>query len=348
MDEKDVLNVEQQDTEEQFDDDDLALMEELGQRMAAIRKAAESGESPSEEKEPDEADPDGEEQDKKGEEKAAEEDKPESEDKGEEQPATEEEPAKRVFTEEEIEALINERVQAAVREASQKAADAVLAKERAREDSARRKLRDVELLIGKSLDELIAEYRGYQVQMLMDRDGLDEDTARRIIEAEARARQLEAMEQERQREHQVWVAKNKFAQDLAEFLNDPKADPSVKKLTAKYRQDIEDLAFDAFEKGNMISMEVARDYILGKHLPELLKEQQAELERAKAAAEQRVLKNVQERSKVKPESGSAPSVPSVPTLSREERAFLKGFASLAGLTDDDIADIAKKRAARKK
>lgn len=240
----------------------------------------------------------------------------------EEKPAIEE-PTKPPLSDEEFEAQVNakvqERIDAAVRDASQKAADAVVARERAKEDSARKALRDYELKAGKKLDQLIAEVTGQQVQALVDQ-GYDEQQARDHVTAQARVRELEAKEQERQFEHQVQTLRNAFAQDKLRYLSAAEVDDDDKALIRRYDAEISAFAEGQLSQGQPMDFEVALTYFIGLKRKEWRTDQKAALDKAKETAEQRTLKNVQERGKAKVESGGvAAKTDALPSLNTDQK-----------------------------
>lgn len=257
--------------------------------------------------------------------------------KPEEQPPTEQ-PTEKRYTDAELQEAIRE----AVRKASQEAADAVIKRERARQESAVAKLRDLEAVFGVSLDTIVAQGRESKVREAMETFAMDEETARQYVATREENARLKALEQQRQFEHQVQTLRNTFIQDKLKFMADAQSDPDIKKLAQKYDAEIVAFAEEALANGQQLSYDVARDYVLGRHQKEILAELRAEAEKLKAAAQQKTLKDVQNRAKVAPET-AAPNAPQSGGLDRGDKAFLKKL----GLDDKAIAEIEAERFRKK-
>lgn len=239
-----------------------------------------------------------------------------------------------------IEAEATKRAQELFEQQRQKLVDEIIRKERIRDESAKKQLKELELATGMTYDQLLSRGRNTRIQEVIDQ-GYDEQTAKRLVQTEEENARLKDSETQRQREHAIVKLKDEYRDERDRFLNDASLHPEVKALIKEHIKDVDEFAHSSIDDGRKMPFDVALDYQLGnilrKKLPEILDQRMK-------ATEQRVLADVSRRGKVAPEAAGT-SVPSTPesTLKPEQRNILKQL----GLDKEDIDSVARKRAKRK-
>lgn len=183
--------------------------------------------------------------------------------------------------------------------------DGVIKKERTREDNALKRLRDVELAAGMPIDQLLQRTRQQRISAKMDETGLDEDTARRFVEQEEKVARYEAEQARIQQEREEEQRANAYLRERNTFLADTTKDPVRRAFAQKYAAEIDMLS----ENGAKLTYEVARDFVLGQKMEEIVK---AREEAVKAAATKPTGK-----APVVSSTGRAPA--SAPVLTAQEK-----------------------------
>lgn len=238
--------------------------------------------------------------------------------KPEAEPAVTDPPAKVDPPAIDIEAELEKRLQAKMAEAEQRyqqdkqrAIDAVTARHKKQEDTAVRKLRDLQAQTGMDVDALLETSRARQIEHLQVEQGLTEQAARELVAAREKAALYEAREAERQREFEEGIKTNEYRNQKLDFLSDAKQPDIYKKALQKYGDEV-----DAFsDQGKQVAFEVALKYTAGLHLPEIVAElskeaeakliaKAAEVETARKVGEQTAIRNIQQRGKAAPETKS--------------------------------------------
>lgn len=159
--------------------------------------------------------------------------------------------------------------------------DGVIKKERSREDSALKRLRDLELRAGAPIDQLMQQVFANRVQQVVDTTGLDEETARRMVEQEEKVKRYEAEQERMQQEREEEKKVNTYITERNTWLADTSVTADLRAFAQKYAADIEAIS----DGGRLMSYAVARDYVLGQKLPEIIKaREEAAAAKAKQAA----------------------------------------------------------------
>lgn len=175
-------------------------------------------------------------------------------------------------------------------------------------------VRQLQELTGMDLKSVIDHVKKNKITQQAEEMGITEEEAEQIFEKDNRLREMEGQMQQQSQEYQNLI----YSQEKSKYLNDP--------LVKKYEKEI-----DEFSKGGAaLPFEPAMNYILGKKVlsGEITKN-------ISQAAEQKTLKNVQNRAKVAPvnssQAGKKSSASS--SLSKEERALAKTL----GVTPSEFA-----------
>lgn len=164
--------------------------------------------------------------------------------------------------------------------------------DRMKRDRKSAEVRELEAATGKTITQILQEQREARIQEVALENGWDEQRATAHVNSEQRLRDLEAREIETTRLQDELVRKTAYTQAKAEYHNHAEVDPVLKQYAKQFAPDI-----DAFSKeGMQVDYPVATTYVLGTKLPQIIKA-------VEAAVEQRVLKSVQTRGAVRPESG---------------------------------------------
>lgn len=208
----------------------------------------------------------------------------------------------------------------------------VRAQEREAQEKAKQKLRDLEIASGLKYEELLSHQRNSRKQEAAERFAMSEEDAETYVLEREELIRLKAEREAVQKEREEEKATAAFALMRTNYLSDASTPAHLKALTQKYAADI-----DAFaDSGKTIPFNVARDFVLGQKLNEILSSRDS-------VKEQQVIDNINKRSKVKPESGGS-EVASVETFSRADRAELAKL----GLDAKAIAEIETERSRKKK
>lgn len=223
----------------------------------------------------------------------------------------------------------------------QRAVDAVIRKERTREDSARKRINQLEIIAGIPFDQIIAQVRQNRVQSLVDRLGIDETEARQLVEAEEERARLKAEREQILREREFEKKQNEYLAARNAFLSDRSVPAEIRAFAQKYANEI-DLISDF---GRAMTYEVARDYVLGRKMAEILKAREL-------AAEQKVLAKVQKGGTKPPAPNSGKPPASEPVLTAAEKQM--AYALYANLSKAEAerryakakAELAKMRGQR--
>jgi len=162
----------------------------------------------------------------------------------------------------------------------QKAIDSVIAKERKREDSAVRKLRDLQAATGMDPDKLLESHRARQIEHLVTEQNLSEEAARELVISREKAALYESREAERQREHEEQTKTTAYRQQKLDFVADAKQPDIYKKALQKFGTEIDQFS----DYGRGVDFDVALKYVAGLHLPEIQSELQADYEAKIASA----------------------------------------------------------------
>lgn len=229
----------------------------------------------------------------------------------------------------------------------QKTIDAIVAKERKRQDTDSRKLRDLLAKTGKSYDELAEIHATREVERLQNEEGLTEAAARRLVEADQKARLLESQEADRVREHEEQTKATAYRMEKADFMADAKQPDIFKKALQKYGPEVD--AFSDYGKG--VLFDVALKYVAGQHLNDIVADLQkdsdaklaaksAEADAREKAAEQRAIRNIGQRAKAAPETSTSGTAQKAPLPS--------GTAELALAMGLKPSAIAKTMASKKR
>lgn len=217
-------------------------------------------------------------------------------------------------------------------EDKQRAIDAVIKKERTKEDSARKVLRDFEARYGMPLDKAAEANRQRRIEHLMTEKGWSEEDARSVVALEEERALARAREEEEKREREEFTATTTYRQQKLDFLSDPNAKAAHKKALQKYGSEV-----DAFsDHGRGVEFMVALKYVAGEHLDEieaeLLKESneretklKADIEAARKAGEQKAIRNITNGSKAKPETSTTGVTPPEASLTPMELQTAKAF-----------------------
>lgn len=215
-------------------------------------------------------------------------------------PASEDPLSAKLYTQKDL----DERVQRAI--------DAVIKKERTREDSARRQISQLEIIAGMHMDQIMAQIRQNRIQSLVDRLGIDETEAAELVEAEVERARLKAEREQILREREEEKKVNAYLAERNTFLADKSVPAEVRAFAQKYAAEIDAIA----DHGRALTYSVARDYVLGQKMAEILKAREQ-------AAEQRTLAKVQKGGSKPPapNSGKPPASEPVLTVAEKEMAY---------------------------
>lgn len=220
---------------------------------------------------------------------------------------TPEPPKGKTYTDEEVDAMLNDRVQRAV--------NAVVAKERQREEAATRKLRDLEVATGKPFEQLLAEQRGARIEQAQSRFSMDDDEAKRYVAEQEELAKLKHEREESKRRDQEREQELVFSRQRDAFLADNSVDANLKELAKRFAIEVAEFS----DNGRALDYRTSLNQIIGQHWPAIQAEQKAREDKIRLAAEQQTLKNVQARGAVKPETAGAAAANEAPPLSGMER-----------------------------
>lgn len=220
----------------------------------------------------------------------------------------------------------------------QRAVDSVIRKERTREDSARKQIHQLEIIAGMSLDKIMAQIRQNKIQALTDRLGIDETEARQMVEAEEERARLKAEREQMLRERELEKKMNAYLTERNTYLADNSVPAEMRAFAQKYAAEIDELA----DHGRTMTYAVARDYVLGRRMHEILKAREQ-------AAEQRTLAKVQKGGAKPPAPDAGKATATGPVLTAEEKEI--AYAMYANLSKAEAerryakakAELAKRR-----
>jgi len=218
------------------------------------------------------------------------------EEKPVETPPTEEPPKEKLFTQAEIDRIIGERLA---------------------RDKKVQLVRELETEAGLDMEAIVTHVRNNRIQNTAEQMGVTEDEARKIIEAQEKSQKLEAELNEVKQKQELFTKNTVYAQDKAKQINNP--------LVKKYEKEI-----DAFSnQGALVDFNTAMRYVIGTKVMEgeLLKD-------VKTATEQRVLRDVNTRSKTTSVSTGKATAGGVVTLTKEQQKY----ARILGLSDKEYGE----------
>lgn len=184
----------------------------------------------------------------------------------------------------------------------------VIGKERKREDSALKKLRDLELAAGAPLDKLMTQIREGRIQAVMDSTGLDEETARRMVLQEEELARIKAEREREMQEREEEKKVNAYILERNTWLADKNVPADLRAFAQKYAAEIEAIS----DGGRLMSYSVARDYVLGQKLPEIIRAREE-------AAAAKVMANVQKSGTKAPVPATGKPPASAPVLTAQEK-----------------------------
>jgi len=234
--------------------------------------------------------------------------------KSEEEPEDETGKGKKPSTsEDDLEAIVNQRVIAEVNR---------IIPERLARDRKTQQVQQLEKITGISLEQITKNVIDNMVAEKADELGCSEDEARKIVEKDIELANIKLEKEQETEQKQVEstvMQQVQYLQDKTAFLQKPKLSKLIKEFEAE---------IDAFsQKGQILDFETAMNQILGQKLAtgELLKKVQA-------GAEQKAIRGNEKRSK------SAPAVQkggntSTATLTKEERLI----AAQLGVSEAEYA-----------
>lgn len=182
--------------------------------------------------------------------------------------------------------------------------------ERLARDRKAKTLRDLEALTGKTAEQLLEEQRSAKVGEVAYEHGWDEATAKKYVEEQEELQRLRAERQQTQEERERLERMNAYTTAKNAWQANPKISDKKRALAKKYTADID--AFSDFGKG--VAYEVAVDFIIGQKVDELLAENGQ-------ATEQKVLRNVEKRERVKPAKAKGGAASAEPEMTKHERLF---------------------------
>lgn len=162
-------------------------------------------------------------------------------------------------------------------------------------------VRELEMVAGKSLEEIVAEKRSQRLQEIAERYGVDEEEARRLLESEEKAKRLELEYRElEQRQNDLARLITYHAQKMQHMSNP---------LAKRYEKEVDEFT----NHGIYVDFGTGLAYVLGQKLlsGELMRDLQT-------AVEQRTIANIDKRSRAAPEAGTNVK-PAGSTLTPEEK-----------------------------
>lgn len=221
---------------------------------------------------------------------------------------------KHTMSEEEVDALVNDRVVAEVNRIIQG---------RLARDRKTQQVTHLEKLTGMSLEQVTQTVVENMVEAKAEELGISEQEARAIVERDI---ELTAIKTEREQENMQKQDESAIMQQV-KYLQDKSAHMQKPKL-ARILKDCE-AEIDAFTKnGSILSFEDGMKYVLGQKLAsgELM-------DKVQAGAEQKTLRNIERRGKAAPQNKNTGGNAAKVTLSKEERII----AANLGVSEKDYA-----------
>ena len=178
---------------------------------------------------------------------------------------------------------------------------------------------ELQELTGLEMKDILENVRQAQVTRIADTKGITEDEARAELQKDQKLKQLETQHMQTQ----VQIKQLNYDREKTKHMNSP--------YIKRYEAEIDEFAFSNVGSGIVLDFETAANFILGKHMNEILSG-------AKTGAEQKTLKDVAKRGKTSPVDATQSGTAETTTISPAQ----KRLAVMFGLDPKEIAAEQKK------
>lgn len=178
---------------------------------------------------------------------------------------------------------------------------------------------ELQELTGLEMKDILENVRQAQVTRIADTKGITEDEARAELQKDQKLKQLETQHMQTQ----VQIKQLNYDREKTKHMNSP--------YIKRYEAEIDEFAFSNVGSGIVLDFETAANFILGKHMNEILSG-------AKTGAEQKTLKDVAKRGKTSPVDATQSGTAETTTISPAQ----KRLAVMFGLDPKEVAAEQKK------